>query len=289
MRAASVNLSLHLAQITATMSLCFKVIRDDGEEFFFTGHDCDLVIDGDTYRSDVSFQASEMSAKAGLSVDNAELTLPLTLDGISKADVIAGLFYRAAMDVFWVNWADLTQGKLYEGQGWRLGKAVVKENRVVFEVRSLSALLTAPVLDVITPDCPYQFGLNDGIRSFCPADLGDYLVTGTVAGVNADEPKRIFSDPGRTEVTDIFQAGLITWTGGNNAGYSMEVELFNPATDALALFLSMPYDIEVGDTYNLWRGCDKKFTTCKALGFGVDFGGEPNVPDQDTALQYKVS
>jgi uncharacterized phage protein (TIGR02218 family) len=292
MRSATGALIAHLQQSVTTMALCFKIDRNDGQSFYFTGHDNDLLIGGNTYRSDISFSASQADVKSGLSVDNAELTLPLMTGGITKADVRANLFYRASLDVFWANWDDLTQGVLYEAKGWSLGKYRLKENSVVFEVRSLANKLNAPILDMITPDCPYTFGVDDGVRSFCPAGVYDsassYEYSGTVTGASSSEPQRIFTDTGRTESSDIFKYGLVTWDTGNNAGYSMEVESFNPDTDSVTLLFNMPYDIEVGDTYTIWQGCDKQFDTCKAFGFQLDFGGEPNVPSQDLALQYKA-
>lgn len=193
MKSISAELVAHLAEPVTTMCLCFRVLRHDGVEVFLTGHDNDLVIDGDTYRSDSSFSATAADTKSGLNVDNSELTLPFTADGITKADAMAGLFYRSKLDIFWVNWDDLTMGKMWEAKGWLLGKATIKDHRVVFEVRSLAAALSAPILDLITPDCPYDFGVNDGYRSFCPANLNSYYTDQTVSSVDGDEPNRVFT------------------------------------------------------------------------------------------------
>lgn len=294
MRSISVDLIAHLAQSVTTMAPCFKVVRTDGVTFCFTGHDRDLVIGGDTYRYDISFTVSEMNSKAGLSIDNGELILPFATGGITKADVLANLFYRATLDVFWVNWDDLTQGVMYEGKGWRLGKYKLGENKVSFEVRSLASFLTAPVLDMISPDCPYTFGLDDGIRSFCPADVDSsdsaYRESGSVDSVDESNDQKVFSDASRDEADDYWQYGLVVWTSGNNAGYEMEVEGYTSesAGGQVTLLFNMPYAIEVGDEYEIVRGCDKQFATCQAFGYGDDFGGEPSVPDENTALQYMI-
>lgn len=293
MRSASVNLTAHLQQATTKMALCFRVTRYDGTKHCFTSHDQNLTIGGDVYRSDISFTASQGQVKAGLSVDNAELAMPLATGGITKADVLAGLFYRAELDVFWCNWDDLTMGVMYEAKTWFLGKATLKENRVTFEVRSLSSLLASSVIDVITPDCPYQFGLDDGYRSFCPANIGEsagaYETTGTVESVDGTEPQRIFTDASFADSgsDELYEYGVVRWDTGNNAGYQMEVETCS-AVGEITLLLNMPFDIEVGDTFTIWKGCDKTFDTCKAFGFGDDFGGYPNVPSQDEALQYRT-
>lgn len=281
MRSISGSLLAHMQGTTLTMCLCFKVVRLDGQGFYFTGHDANLSIDGNTYRADLSFTAAEAEAKSGLSVDNTELILPLADAGISKADVLANTFYQATLDVFWVNWADLGMGKMYEAKGWKLGKATLKEFQVVFEVRSLASLLSAPILDVISPDCPYTFGVMDNYRSHCPANLNNYKVSTSVNAVSSTEPRRVFQCGAQG---NIYLYGKVTFTSGNNAGYSGEVESAGPW---LNLLVNMPFNIQIGDSVDVWRGCDKTIWTCKELGFDIDFGGEPYCPSKDLLLQYK--
>lgn len=289
MRTISGNLLAHLQEPVTTLCLCFKITREDGQIFRFTGHDRSLTIGGETYVFNVSFSSSQMDSKSGLSVDNAELTLPLVSGYVTKTDVIAGLFYRSSLDVFWVNWNDVTMGVIYEAKGWRLGKAILKEHKVIFEVRSLASFLNAPIVDVISPDCPYVFGLNDDYRSHCPANLDSYKSTGSTTSVDTSEPQRIFTDSGRGETSNVYSYGKITWTSGNNSGYSMEIENYNTSTKQITLLFDMPYPIEVGDAYDIWQGCDKSWTRCNSLGYQLDFGGEPYVPSKDKALQYEVN
>jgi hypothetical protein len=45
-------------------------------------------------------------------------------------------------------------------------------------------------------------------------------------------------------------------------GRKMEVKAF-ASGGIFTLFLPMPSDVAVGDTYSLRPGCDKKFSTCK--------------------------
>jgi hypothetical protein len=56
------------------------------------------------------------------------------------------------------------------------------------------------------------------------------------------------------------------------------------------LFLDMPFDIQVGDTFNVYAGCDKRLTTCiNKFVNAVNFRGEPYVPGQDAFLSFKTS
>lgn len=81
-----------------------------------------------------------------------------------------------------------------------------------------------------------------------------------------------------------FSYGTVKWTGGANAGYSMEVKRSSPGV--VALTMAMPNPIAVGDTYSIVAGCDKQFGTCKNRYNNVpNFRGEPYTPGIDTMLR----
>ena len=123
---------------------------------------------------------------------------------------------------------------------------------------------------------------NGEIRTFAVAEVitsSPYRVTGSVVSVT-DRSK--FTDTARTEADDYFKYGLLTWTSGLNNGYSMEVKNYTLSTGEFELFEPMPYAIAVADTYSVYAGCDKFFSTCKdKFSNVVNFRGEPHVPTQD--------
>jgi uncharacterized phage protein (TIGR02218 family) len=49
----------------------------------------------------------------------------------------------------------------------------------------------------------------------------------------------------------------------------------------------MPRPIEVGDTFDITAGCDKRLETCRdRFSNVVNFGGFPHMPGNDYALAY---
>jgi uncharacterized phage protein (TIGR02218 family) len=91
---------------------------------------------------------------------------------------------------------------------------------------------------------------------------------------------------------DAMNGGAVIWETGNNAGKVMEVRDFT-ADDGvtieqiLELFLQMPFDIEIGDTARVYRGCDKILSTCLTpFANVVNFRGEPYVPGADEAFSF---
>ncbi|QUN28702.1 DUF2163 domain-containing protein [Cupriavidus sp. KK10] len=81
-----------------------------------------------------------------------------------------------------------------------------------------------------------------------------------------------------------FAYGKVTFTSGDNAGYSAEVKAFAPGFVTVAL--PFPFPVEPGDTYTISAGCDRTFGTCKnRFNNVVNFRGEPYVPGLDTILR----
>ncbi|WP_213308166.1 DUF2163 domain-containing protein [Paraburkholderia sacchari] len=80
-----------------------------------------------------------------------------------------------------------------------------------------------------------------------------------------------------------FAYGKVTWTSGQNKGYTQPVKTFAPAVVTLAL--PTPFPIAPSDTYSIVAGCDKQFGTCKSRWNNVPhFRGEPYIPGPDVVL-----
>ena len=122
-----------------------------------------------------------------------------------------------------------------------------------------------------------------------PDYTGNHLVWAKSGTITHVTDRQTFRDTGRTEVEDVFAYGIMTFTGGANDGFQMDVQNFNPADGTFTLFLKMPYDIAVGDTYTVTYGCDKKLATClERFDNKNNFRGEPHVPGSDRLLDYEI-
>lgn len=275
MQDISAGLAAHLTQEVTTLATCWSVTRKDGEAFYFTEHDCDIVVDGDTYLAASGMSASAVSSQAGLAVDNLEFEGILQAEAISEADILAGRYDHAEVTVFMVNYADTTQGKLHLKTGW-LGEVTLRGGQFVAELRGLTSRLQQVIGETYTSSCRAQLG-----DARCKKNLSSFTVTGMVTGV---ETTYAFTDSARSELSNYFSYGLITFTSGTNDGISMEIRDFS--NGRFGLFLPMPYAIEVGDTYTAVAGCDKSFDSCVGkFTNAVNFRGEPHVPGTDRILE----
>lgn len=271
-RSISAGLAAHLALETTSLATLWKVTRTDGQVFGFTDHDADLVLSGVTYKASTGYSRSAVRAALGLATDNMELAGALASSAITAADIRAGLWDYAVVEIYLVNWADLTMGTLQMAKG-KLGQITSGRSGFKTELLGLAHHLAQAVGRVYTPACDANLG-----DSRCGVNLTSFTKTGTITSVTS---RRAFTDSSRTEASGYFDGGKFTWTSGNNNGLKMEVKayLLNSPGGAFTLQLPMPYAVQVGDTYSAIHGCDKTAATCIATFNNiVNFRGFPTVP-----------
>jgi len=276
MKTLSPALASHLKAELSTLARLIKITRTDSVVLGFTDHDRDLVVDGVTYLADSAFQASAMQARQGLSTDNLDIAGILNSAAISDTDIADGKYDHARVDVYLCNWADLSQGVMQLRRGW-MGELVVKGNEYQAELRGLHDLLQRPVGSTFTPECRHVLG-----DSRCAVSLASHTVTGTVTSV-LDSGR--FYDSARTESDTTFAYGLLTWTSGANTGKAVEVKSY--ADKLFTLWLPQTQSIATGDGYSVYRGCDKRYETCRTIFSNLaNFGGFPHLPGVDRMLNY---
>lgn len=274
MKTQSSELAAHRAGST-TLAYCWLITRLDGQVFAFTSCDSDLFFEGRTYLAAVGFDSSAIASAADLSVTNLEVTGPISTTTISDDDLIAGLWDSASVEVFEVNYKNLSMGRMMLSSG-TLGN--ISTGQLVFqaEQRGLEQKLQQPVGGVYAAACSAVLG-----DARCQVNLPALQVPGIVTSVGG---LRVFTASALGQVADYFGAGLVVWLTGLNAGLRMEVQTFT--TGAFALVLAMPYNMAVGDTFTVTPGCRKRRTEdCKPKYANVvNFRGYPDVPLNDKVL-----
>lgn len=273
MKTVTGALETHLAGEATTLATCWQITRRDGVVMRFTDHDADLVLDGATYLSAVGYEATAIESTSGMSVDNLDADVLLDSAGITEADLIAGRYDFAAVEIRLCNWAAPATGSILLRRG-TLGEVSLRNGRARVELRGLAQALQQTVGRVFARRCDADLG-----DARCGVALVAHTVTGTVSSVTtAREVFVVSSAPLRAD-------GVLTWTSGVNAGLQMEVRAVSGST--LSLALPMPYDIAAGDGYSVYSGCDKNLSTCRDVFANVaNFRGFPHIPGQDKVLAY---
>ena len=202
MKTISVALQAHLAQAYQTTATCWRITWRDGTVKAFTDHDRDLVVDDVTYLASSGYVASDISSNDEIKPDMVDVQGMLTSPSITEDDLRAGRWDFAAFEIFLVNWADLSQGKLILRTG-KLGQ--VATDRALFRAELLGLLhaYARVVGELTSPSCRASLG-----DARCGISLHSIMVSGEVTGVNDDgvtfyDSSR--SEPGPEGGVDILQ------------------------------------------------------------------------------------
>ncbi len=275
MKTITPELAAHLAGEVTTLATCWKLTRRDGAVMGFTDHNKDILYLSVTYKAATGFTPTSIEAKDDFSVDNLDVEGMLDSASITEADVMAGKYDFAEIEIFTVNYEDLSQGRLWPKTGW-LGEVTLKRGQFNVEVRGLSQKLSQNIGQVFSPSCRAVLGDNQ-----CKISLAGHSVTTTVSTVTSS---LVFSANALTQAAGHFSGGEVEWLTGANAGRKMEVKEFG--SKQVTLVLPMGSSIAVGNQFKIVAGCDKTFQTCKGkFNNVINFRGEPHIPGMDKILE----
>jgi uncharacterized phage protein (TIGR02218 family) len=283
MRTIPSALQAKLDSGVTTLCRCWLIMRNDGLTQGYTDHDEDVVLGAVTCRAGCGLAASEARQTLGLAVDGSEFSGALSDDTLNEADLAAGRYDSAGVELWLADWSEpelsvlLAKGTLGE----------VKRAGTVFtaEVRGLTQQLGQDTGRLYTTTCSADLG-----DTRCKIDLTDaaYRGSGTVVALTGTSS---FSASGLDAFDDRwFTAGKLAFVSGANAGLPIEVKSHRKGdTVTFDLWQAMPEPIAPGDTFTVTAGCDKRFPTCHdKFNNVVNFRGFPHISGNDFVISYPV-
>lgn len=275
MRALSEELRTRLATGATTLAHAWRITRRDSAVYGFTDHDRDLVFGAVTYRAATGLAAGEMEKGLGLASDGAGASGVLDDDAIAEADLLAGLWDGARVDVWRVDWIDPTlRVHLFAG---RIGEVRRGPAAFIAELRGLQAAFDAPFGRVFSRFCDADVG-----DARCGVDLSTTAHRGEGV-VDAVESARTFVADGLGPFADgWFARGVLTWADDSRS----EVLAHRVAAARVTIELAGPTPVlVVGASFTITAGCDKRFATCRErFSNTVNFRGFPHMPGNDAVI-----
>lgn len=283
MRYIPAALQTHLEGSLRKLAVCVKVTTRDGTIYGWTSHDANLVVSGRTYRSAVGCDLGSLRFSGGLQEDASSIVGLISSDtgGATSANLLAGYFNGARVEVFLVNWADLTMGTIPLKYG-RILRIVPDGSEFEAEIQDLtSRLLAAEVCETYGPDCAADLG-----DSRCGVSIAVY--SGTLDSVTDERTvtDSTFVEP--ADPTDLI-GGRFVFTTGSLQHFQNEISAYDSGTKTFTLALPFPSTPLSGWTFRAYEGCDKSFTTCKdRFSNAANFRGFPHAPDRDALNKGSV-
>ncbi len=155
MRTLDIGFAAHIESGATTLATCWKLIRTDAVVLGFTDHDQPLSFAGTDYRP--MLDGSETGARLGPQVDTAEAIGVLRSDAITEADIVAGRYDGATVEIWRVNWREVSQRLLQRRAS--IGEIVREDGQFRAELRSgqqalnrVRGRLYAPLCDAVPGD-----------------------------------------------------------------------------------------------------------------------------------------
>ncbi len=256
-----------------TVATFWRVYRRDGVMLAFTSHDRDLAFAGITHRAAPGMVPAAIRLSADIASDSAEAEGALSHASIREAELAAGLFDEAAIEIGAVDWQSLEHHVLYTGE---IGQIEDDQSRFSAELRSGKQVLEQDLVPRTSPTCRAEFcgrgcGLSaarfSSVRELVEIDLdrNRVRVAGVVAANHVD--------------------GRIRFHGGPQTG--IRFDIIDVDGDWLLLDRPLVAGTAPGTRAELTEGCDHTVATCAArFGNAVNFRGEPFLPGNDLLSRY---
>ncbi len=282
MKTLSSALQAHIESGATTLCWCWRLTRHDGVVLGFTDHDRDLTFDGTTFEAAAGFTASEIKDAVGLRVDNLDVTSALSSERLSEADLTAGVYDDARVEILRVNWQDVAARVLMRTGS--LGEVRRAGGTFAAEVRGLAHYLQQPQGRIFQYTCDADLGdARCGVALGVPA----YSATGSI--VAASDMRRFTASGLAAYANDWFTRGLVTFTSGAATGQRHEVKRHSISGGVATVELWQPArgPLVVGQTFTITAGCDKHLSTCGGrFANAVNYRGFPHMPGNDFVTGY---
>lgn len=246
-KAVSAQLKAHYALGSTTLARCWRFERRDGEIVTVTTCSRDLLINGEIYLSKEGVNPTAIEQQADGAVQNSEVNGTLSTEFASEAEIVSGLWDKAFVTVFEVNFRDLSMGVMALQAG-TLGDVKAGRSAFTAELRGLLQALQQSVGRVYTPHCLATLG-----DSQCKVNVESMRFASALTAVTN---RRTFADSAASQPSDWFGAGVFRVLSGDMAGAEMEVYSFESGVYTLAL--PLPMNPEVGMSYSVIPGCRKR-------------------------------
>jgi uncharacterized phage protein (TIGR02218 family) len=260
-------------ELEATASF-WRVSRRDGVTLGFTSHDRDLWLGGVLHRAAPGMLPSAVRRTADLGADSVEVEGALTHDAISSADLAAGLFDGAQVQLGIADWETGELAVLYRGEIGAVGEDAAG---FTAELLSAKAQLEIDPVPRTSPTCRARF-CGPG----CTLSSARFTHELRVAAVDlAANAVSFAAGPG----AEAFRDGGLRWIDGPHAGRANSVVAVEDGM--LVLEQALDAALAPGTLARLLEGCDHTIATCAArFGNSINFQGEPFLPGNDLLTRY---
>ncbi len=272
-----------------TLATIWTVTPAYGAAVRVTSHDVEIVVGGNTFSPMGGADPSTVRRQGQLRDHDREFRGVVTSDRFSDADLAAGRWNGSTIDESVVDWTRPFLGALvsyryriaelaFDGQVWRASAV------------GLVSLLRGARGDAYLRHCRHDWGVVNADGIGCPVSAAAFT-TGSTATSFGDGARKLqirASGISGSLADGYFALGKFSVTSGPAAGQVVDVKKYTQATREIELQYPLPAPMNVGDSFSVTAGCDRRYSTCKdKFSVGNAFGGFALMPGTDFILKIK--
>lgn len=285
MRDLTPEFAEHIQSGSTTLANCWRLTRQDGTVLGFTDHDRALEFDGTIFSPTAGGDGGQVSSKLGGATDASDLIAIIADETISEDDLQLGRFDGAEVETWRVNWRMPEVRDLVRRD--TVGEIVKADGMFRAELRSAQDQMNVRKGRLYQSLCGTSLGASP-----CGIDLDDpqYKSVGSIVALIGQNG---LSASGLEQTSpNWFVHGKLIWTSGKRVGVADRVvaQKRSDAGDEVYLETEIGNWVQPGDTFEIFAGCDRQFSTCKAkFANQINFRGFPHIPGSDFVLTYPKS
>jgi len=280
MKTIAAPLLAHLQGERVTKAICWTVEKKTGGVIRGTEHDRSIEISSGALAGTYlavhgNIAASDVRTTSDLQVDNLEVVgaaVESPDNGITVAEIEAGVLNGARVTVFVCNWREPDDGQVILRRGYMGEVTRNSDGALNTEIRGLGQVLSQNIGRILSDRCDVaRFG-----DARCGFDVSTVTGSGVILSVTSRKEFVMQVTSPNPVWTFLPLGGEIAFSTGENAGFEKEVKsaTFDGVDElAIVLFEEMPGEVLVGDGIDFIPGCDRTYTTCKLYENLVNFRG----------------
>jgi uncharacterized phage protein (TIGR02218 family) len=260
----------------------WQIDRTDGVTLRFTDHDSVLLFDSQQFLPAGGVSPSARQRNEQLKDRNLEAMGALTSDAITFDDLRAGRYRQAQVTERLVDWRYPWADAFYQCRYYIVSTTfngdvwTASLEGLTHRLKMVHGRIYGRTCDVA------QFG-DDRCDPEAVGRLAANTFPGSITSINT--PRRDFGTDVTGRPANWFKSGTVYFTSGNCNGLRMDVSK-SYTSGRLVLWIDMPFNLQIGDTFNVVTGCDRLFGTCRTkFGNGPNFRGFPHIPGTDAAFK----
>jgi uncharacterized phage protein (TIGR02218 family) len=285
MRTIPPTLQTKLDEGATKLATCWILRRRDGSVQGFTDHDETLVCQDVECLAATGFDSAAAASKLGFATSGGEISGAFVADSLTEADIAAGRYDGATVEIHWVDWSEPDLSVLLHVM--TLGEITREAGAFKAELRSATQALDVERGRLYTPRCSADLG---DIR--CGVDLTAEGRRATAIVLAVEATGALVCSGLGDFASDALNGGRLVVETGAAAGFSVEIAAQAIATDGvwLALWQTPPQTMAPGDTVRVTVGCDKRFATCRDRFLNaLNFRGFPHMPGIDRIVSVPLA